>query len=287
MMVRNEQHVIASCIGHMLQTLGVSRVYVVDNGSVDRTPDILRRIAAGTGRVVAEADDGPFRQHEILTALARRAAAEGAAWVLPSDADEFLWLRPGLSLAALCRRDGVGGYRVPVRNFLQARPVRREWPGALATMCVSAIPQGGVRDAQAEVSAGRLPFVRMAYPTKLLLRATPGLQLTFGHHDAQGADGPLVDLRGGEVLHAPIRSFQDLHTRMETGQRVAEVTPEPSQNWHLKRVAAMDGAAVAEEWRRNSFPLLRPVERGATRLDFRLSRIGLRQAPFQRRYSSG
>lgn len=109
MMVRNEQHVIASCIGHMLQTLGVSRVYVVDNGSFDRTPDILRRIAAGTGRVVAEADGGPFRQHEILTALAQRAAADGAAWVLPSDADEFLWLRSGLSLAALCRREGIGG----------------------------------------------------------------------------------------------------------------------------------------------------------------------------------
>lgn len=152
-------------------------------------------------------------------------------------------------------------------------------------MCVSAIPQGSVQGAQADVSAGRPPFVRMAYPTKLL-RAAPGLQLTFGHHDAHGADGPLMDLQGGEVLHAPIRSFQNLHARVEAGQRVAEVTPEPGQNWHLKHVAAMDGAAAAEEWRRNSFPLLRPVGRGVTRLDFRLSRIGVQQAAFRRRHGS-
>ncbi len=284
MMVRNEQHVIASCIGHLLTTVGVDRIYVVDNGSTDRTPDILQRIALGTGQVVLESDPGDFHQDEVFTRLARRAAAEGADWVLPADADEFLWLPPGVTLAALCAADGIGGYQVPVRNFVQARPVRRDWTGSLLTMLVAAVPAGSVADGRDMVSAGDIPFVRITYPAKLLLRAAPSLRIAFGNHEAFDTAGPLAPLRTGEILHAPIRCFERLRQRAEAGRRVEAVTPEPGQNWHLKRIAAMDAAALAEEWRRNSFQPLSPVQKGATRLDARLCHVGLQQAGFRWRF---
>ena len=279
MMVRNEQSVIASSIGHLLR-MGVGRVYVTDNGSTDHTAGVLRRISAKTGRVVVNADTGPFRQGEILTDLSGRAVADGAQWLLPADADEFLWLRPGTSLEDLCARAGIGGYRVAVRNFLQARPARREWRGTLTTMCVSAEPFGAVSDGRSAVTSGAIPFVRINYPTKLFLRATPQLQIAFGHHDATGTAGPLVPLADGCLLHAPIRSMSGLRRRMESGRRAAEVSPDPGQNWHNKRVAAMSEVELAEEWRRNTYAPLHPAQRGSTVLDFRLSRIGLRQAGF-------
>ena len=281
MVVRNEQHIIASSIGHLLTTVGVDRIYVMDNGSTDATPDILQKIARLTGQLVIDSDPGAYRQGEIATALAHRAMADGATWLLPTDADEFLWLRPGQSLATLSDRADIGGYRVEMCNFLQARMVRREWPGALAFMAVAAVPTGSVADAQALVEAGEIPFIRITYPTKVVLRAAPSLEISFGSHDATGTAGPLVKLIEGELLHAPMRSFDSLHQRAESGRRTQLVTPEPGQNWHLKRVTRMDPAELEIEWRKNSFSLLRPAATG-TRVDWRLSRIARRQAGFRR-----
>ena len=132
------------------------------------------------------------------------------------------------------------------------------------------------------VEAGQIPFAQGAYPTKLLVRARPSLQITFGHHDAHGLDAPLAALDAGEVLHAPIRSFDDLQHRAEAGRRVAVVTPEPNMNWHLKRIAAMGAHDLAVEWRANSFNPLRPARAGATRLDWRLARVAWQQRAFRR-----
>ncbi len=276
MMVRDERQIIIDCIGHLLGTVGVDRVYVADNDSVDGTPEILQRLAAKTDRVVLSHAPGGFRQAAVLTDLAARAMADGAAWLLPSDADEFLWFAPGASLAQACRRPGIGGYNVTVRNFVQARGIVQDWLGSIITMCVSAVPFGSVSDGRAAVEAGRIPFVRINYPTKLLLRAKPGLQLHHGHHEASGVAGPLVPLERGMVLHAPIRSRQDLRCRIEHGRRVAQVMPDPSQNWHVKRIAAIGEAGLAEEWRSNSFVPMRRLPEGM-RWDLRLSRIGVRQ----------
>lgn len=286
-MVRNERHIVATCIGHLLHTVRVDRVYVVDNGSTDGTLQLLQRMAQKTKRLIVDVDQGPYRHGEIVTALAHRARVEGATWVLPTDADEFMWLRPGTSLSDLINRDDVGGYQVAVRNFMQARFVRRDGPGSLATMWVAAVPVGVGFEGQARVSSGEVPFIRVAYPTKVLLRTAPSLSITFGNHDASGTAGPLVPLVGGEILHAPMRSFERLHRRAEAGRRAEVVTPNPGHNWHLKRVTAMDATGLEQEWRQNSFSPLQPIRSGATRLDLRLARVGWQQGGFRRSIERG
>ena len=282
LMIRNEEHIVATCIGHLLNTVRVDRIYVTDNGSTDGTPDILRRIAKRTNRVVIDTDPGDFRQGEIITALARRAMADGFTWLLPTDADEFLWLRPGHSLAALCQRDDIGGYRLGLCNFLQARPIRRDWPGALGLMAVAAIPTGTMPTDAARVGAGTLPFVRITYPTKILVRASPALTVAFGNHDAAGTAGPLLPLPEAEILHAPLRAFDRLRRRAEAGRRSYVTTPEPSQSWHIKRIAEMNAAALEQEWRRNSFSPLHPITKNETRFDLRLTKVSRQQAAFRR-----
>lgn len=88
-MVRNESDILPSVLGHM--TRQVDHVLVADNLSTDDTPDIL----AAAGVEVVIDDDPAYRQSEKMTALALQAHANGAAWVVPFDADEIWYCRGG------------------------------------------------------------------------------------------------------------------------------------------------------------------------------------------------
>ncbi len=67
-------------------------------------------------------NDGPYKQPEIFTELAREAHWRGADWVLPIDADEF-----GMSLIgsqSSRHRSNAGALRVQIVNFIQRREQR-------------------------------------------------------------------------------------------------------------------------------------------------------------------
>ncbi len=93
-MVRNSADTVALNLLHHLHG-GIDVMYVVDNGSTDGTTEILQRFAERFP-VHWRSDEGGFRQDEVMTALARQAAADGAAWIVPIDADEFWWCRGDL-----------------------------------------------------------------------------------------------------------------------------------------------------------------------------------------------
>lgn len=88
-MVRNEADVIEAFVRHHASRLDV--LYVVDHCSQDGTREILAALAAeGVQLTVAHDDQPAQRQSRIITALARQAFSQGAAIVLPLDADEFV-----------------------------------------------------------------------------------------------------------------------------------------------------------------------------------------------------
>jgi cellulose synthase/poly-beta-1,6-N-acetylglucosamine synthase-like glycosyltransferase len=101
-MLRNEADVVQLCLLHHL-AIGCDNVLVVDNGSTDGTVAILRRLAHRYP-ILWTRDDGPYRQSEIITGLARDAACDGADWIVPFDADEFWWMRSGSLRKSLERR---------------------------------------------------------------------------------------------------------------------------------------------------------------------------------------
>ena len=82
---------------------------VTDHASSDGTEDVLARYERdGRVRVLRE-PDGPFRQREWVTRMARLAATEhGADWVINSDVDEFWWPRGGVARARCSARSRVG-----------------------------------------------------------------------------------------------------------------------------------------------------------------------------------
>jgi len=88
-MVRNEADIIECFVRHNLSHLDA--LAIVDHASDDGTCDILRALVAEGFPIRLGVYDHPaHHQQEILTRLAREAFAQGADYVFPLDADEFL-----------------------------------------------------------------------------------------------------------------------------------------------------------------------------------------------------
>lgn len=88
MVVRDEIDLIACNLDHLLHQ-GVDRVLVTDNGSRDGTREVLAWYADHEPVDVHDEPVGPFLQSQWVTRMARKAAEDGATWVVHVDADEF------------------------------------------------------------------------------------------------------------------------------------------------------------------------------------------------------
>ena len=132
LLVRDERDIVEQHLAFHLAA-GVDVVIVTDHASTDGTRGGARATTSATGVVrVLREPDGPFRQREWVTRMARLAATEhGADWVINGDADEFWWPRGGSLpevLAAIPRRYGI--VQSFVRHFVPVRRRRAAVPGA-------------------------------------------------------------------------------------------------------------------------------------------------------------
>jgi glycosyltransferase involved in cell wall biosynthesis len=113
-MVRDEADIIEHTLTHMISE-GVDGIVVADNLSTDATPDILRAVQRNSNVPVLIVEDKvvAYRQSLKMTALVELAAAHGAEYIIPFDADEF-WTCVGRLRLADCIRDlGLDVIRVP------------------------------------------------------------------------------------------------------------------------------------------------------------------------------
>ena len=87
--IKNEADLIDDFLAHHLATSDC--LYVTDHLSDDGTYEIVRSRARSNPRLrVFEYNYRQFFQSAVMTAMARRAARDGADWIIPLDADEFL-----------------------------------------------------------------------------------------------------------------------------------------------------------------------------------------------------
>jgi hypothetical protein len=133
--VRDEEDVIEDNL-RFHGAMGVDFFIIMDNGSVDRTPEILARYAdAGLAHVLRD-DSGNLRAlgAEWYTRMGRMAATEfGADWVIHNDADEFWWPISGTIKEALAGiPDSFGAVVAPRAEFV-GRPAG---PGSFAERLV-------------------------------------------------------------------------------------------------------------------------------------------------------
>lgn len=229
--------------------MGVERILVLDNGSTDATPTILRRLEQKVPITVIR-DDGPFHQPELMTGLLREAGALGADWVLPFDDDEFLVSdEPLRERLGMVQRDGI---LIPVVNYVQHRRVRRDSPRVLLSMLRRVERPIDASEAGELATAGRIAVVEAEWPRKLILRGSLDVRLQAGNHGAEGI-GELELADWCRFLHAPLRAPGALKRSAAQGRRLKGIRPREAGWQHFLMADAEEEGRLDEQWRLNSW----------------------------------
>jgi Glycosyl transferase family 2 len=228
LLARDERDIVEQHLDFHLAA-GVDLVIVTDHASSNGTQDVLAGYERdGRVRVIRE-PDGPFRQREWVTRMARIAATEhGADWVLNSDVDEFWWPRGGSLpdvLGSIPRRYGL--VQSFVRHFVPVPEDERPFQERMTLRLA----------AQAPINDPRSPWRPFR---KMVHRAHPDATVVEGSHSIGGTD--FVPMRGWypvEVLHFPIRTAQQLERKgalwgsaVEKFYATEEVVPGPGAAYH-------------------------------------------------------
>jgi glycosyltransferase involved in cell wall biosynthesis len=236
--VRDEVDIVGTVITNLLAQ-GVERVVIADNLSVDGTAAVLEGLARSHPVTVLADRLGAHYQAEKTTLLARAAAAAGAGWVLPFDADEVWTLPPAEEVSS-----GTGGAA----------------PGTVAQWlagCDADVVQVPVfnhvptdDDDDAEPDPVRRQRWRKDAPNRLhkvAFRAHPRARLHQGNH---GVDRRGRRRRGLVVHHFPYRTEEQFVRKVRQGSAAlaaTELTAEVGKHW--RGLGAGDDAQLHAAWR--------------------------------------
>lgn len=187
-MVRDEADIIEQTVRNMLTQ--VHEVIVADNGSTDGTREILEQLPV---QVIDDPEVG-YYQSRKMTALAARAAQQGANWVIPFDADEW-WMSPFGRIA----------------DILKEHPQAATAP-ALVYDHVATGQDANIADPVQRIEWRRTEPLELP---KVAARAALPVTIEQGNH---GAAYPTVNLDGQLIVrHFPYRSVEQFVRKTRNG----------------------------------------------------------------------
>jgi precorrin-6B methylase 2 len=234
-LVRDEADVIEAML-ESHYALGVDFVIATDHRSEDGTTAILERYQRqGRLRLIHEPDD-VHQQARWVTRMARLAAVDhDADWVINADADEWWWPRDGdLASTFTSLPDEVTVLVAQRYNFVlrpdDGRPFheRMQW-----------------RRTDSLTQDGDLMAVKVAH------RASPEVEVAVGNHAVSGLGGRILDDGRIEVLHFPVRSWDQYERKIRLGMVAVEHNtsygPEVFYHWRRSSRLLHEGR-LAEEW---------------------------------------
>lgn len=228
-MVRDEADIIAPVLMQLFAQ-GVDRIWVADNLSVDKTRPILEDLAVRHPITIIDDDEPGYYQSYKMTSLAQRAAAAGADWVVPFDADEWWYALDGTIATQLAACDATvikaRGYdHLPRRTD----PDDPDDPNPIRRM--------GWRRAHTQT-----------WP-KVVFRATADVYIHQGNHDVE-RPGPRTE---GllEYRHFGYRSFDQMTSKVRNGKAAYEAsTVHAMHGTHWRTLGALSDEGLAAEWQK-------------------------------------
>lgn len=205
-MVRNEADIIEPFVRHNLAQLDA--LLIADHRSDDGTAGLLARLQAEGLPIEVQPEHGrAYQQGSVMTRLMRAAAARGADYVLPLDADEFIGCDAGSVRAMLAQQPPGAALSVPWRTYVPCPDDCSEEPDP-------------VRRITHRLATEVHPMYKVVVPARMA--ADPELSLNAGSHDLvlNCTGKALRSLRRDHPLfiaHYPVRSAQQLLAKAVRG----------------------------------------------------------------------
>lgn len=214
-MVKNEADVIELAVKHLLDQ-GVDRLLIVDNGSTDKTLDILHGLAQNYPISVGTDAEPAYYQSEKMTWLADRAKEHGATWIIPFDADEF-WFGTTLGLA-----QALAQAKAPIVEA----PIYNQFPQPDGGWKLDPIPH---REAKICFKPNR-PYV-----------------IAMGNHRLIGPGK--ISKSKIAILHRPWRSFDQFSQKIRQGSAALKLTDLPEElGYHWRALGHISDTELHTIW---------------------------------------
>lgn len=206
LLVRDEEDVLKANLDyHFAQ--GVDFVIATDNRSLDSTADILKSYEKkGKLLYIFEGDDD-YSQHKWVTRMARMAYTEyNASWVINSDADEFWWVVGGGSLDVffMSIKKEINIVEAPRNDF--APPA-----------CLS--KKDNFYDHMIYRKKDSMTYVGKKVLPKRAHRGASMVEVGQGNHNIYNIGDQVVANAGIEILHFPVRSYEQFLNKIINGGR--------------------------------------------------------------------
>jgi hypothetical protein len=263
-MVHNEMPLLPLTLANLLSQ-GVDRILIADHNSTDGALTWLRAAAKTDERITVFAHHNPaLNQAAVISSLARLAAALGATWIVPFDADEF-WIAadPSLHLSdvlAAAGRSGVPAIRVKLENFAAPWDCNdfRLTDLSRFTHRFAGSDPVPVTDDLSVYQDGIRAFIACPWPDKLIIRSAPNVLVGPGAHTAPSTIIATEDAVSEHVrcLHLPLRSRRTLEKKAAHGQLLASSGYPKWHGWQSQMLVSIDhGRDLDRIWAANSYPV--------------------------------
>ena len=247
-MVRDEADVIEGTLRHMADE--VDELIVADNGSVDGTTDILYGLLGDLPLTVLTDSEPGYYQSSKMTLLAAHAAAKGADWIVPFDADELWFSRLG-----------------------RVREVLADVADYCGALCAELTNHFCTAIDEANPDPFRSMIWRQRKPAplwKVAFRWEPAAVIAQGNHDVALPSGAEKVAGALEIRHFPYRSAAQFVRKARNGaaayRAASGLSPADGAHWRAYgEILERHGEEALEDVFRQHFWYLSPIDAGMVR----------------------